>query len=626
MRALPSLIAATFLATAFAAAQTLQQHPPDDNATHLTAGTQLVIVDVVVQDHDGHPVHGLKREDFQLNENKSPQTIHTFEERTAPPHDAKGPAMLPLPPGTFTNYTPVPPGGTLNILLLDALNTPMKDQSYVRYQLQQYVNKADPGTRIAIFGLTTRLTILQGFTADPQVLKDAVDHKLIPRSSVLLDDPAGTNTDSIMSSDLGGQVSANVAQFEAMTQSFQLQMRLQYTLDAFNMLARYVSGFPGRKNLIWFSGSFPLNILPDATLADPFAVVASGEDEFRETTNLLTRAQVAVYPIDARGLMTNPMFDASHSGHNMTGPAFAAGTMKFNEAQASEHITMEAMANDTGGHAYYNTNGLADAVAKAIEASSNYYSITYTPTDHRQTGDYRHINVALTGPHATQGLQLAYRQGYFSNDAKHPNSSDQATFSSTLSIDGHAAASYAQAALARGAPTPEDILFKVRVLPASTTTEDTLAPNNEPDPHGTLKGPYRRFLIDYAALATSLTFTTQPDGSRKGAIEFTTLVYTPDGQLINGMGKTIELNLTADQYQRFLQAAHTGAGVQAHLEVSVPIKQQTYLRIAIHDIPSNRFGVVEIPTSTVIHLAPAPAAQPTSTTTPRTTTPTSPPQ
>ena len=605
MRALPSLIAATLLTTTFAAAQTLQQ--PND-ATHLNATTQLVIVDVVVQDHDGHPVHGLKREDFQLNENKSPQTIHTFEEHTAQPHIASGPAVPPLPPGTFTNYTPVPPAGALNILLLDSLNTPMKDQSYVRYQLQQYVNKADPGTRIAIFGLTTRLTILQGFTSDPKVLKDAVDHKLIPRSSVLLDDPDGTNTDSLMSSDLGGQVSANVAQFEAMTQSYQLQLRLQYTLDAFNMLARYVSGFPGRKNLIWFSGSFPLDILPDATLADPFAVVASGEDEFRETTNLLTRAQVAVYPIDARGLMTNPAFDASRSGHNLSGPAFAADTSKFNQAQATEHITMEAMANDTGGHAYYNTNGLADAVAKAIEAGSNYYSITYTPTDHRQTGDYRHINIALTGLHATQGLQLAYRQGYFSNDAKHPNSNDQATFSSALPIDGHAAASYAQAAMARGAPTPEDILFKVRVLPASTTTEDTLAPNNEPDPHGTVKGPYRRFNIDYAALATSLTFTTQPNGSHKGSVGFTTFVYTPDGQLINATGKTIELNLTADQYERFITAAHSGAGIQGHLEVSVPLKQQTYLRIAIHDLPSNRFGVVEVPTSTVIHLPPAPAA------------------
>ena len=57
---------------------------------------------------------------------------------------------------------------------------------------------------------------------------------------------------------------ANLQQFEAEQQSFQLQLRARYTLDALNQLARYMSALPGRKNLIWFSGSFPVNILPDA--------------------------------------------------------------------------------------------------------------------------------------------------------------------------------------------------------------------------------------------------------------------------------------------------------------------------------------------------------------------------
>ena len=90
----------------------------------------------------------------------------------------------------------------------------------------------------------------------------------------------------------------------------QTQMRTQYTLDAFNALAHYLANFPGRKNLIWFSGSFPLQIEPDPTLNDPFAVMADSNEEFRETTNLLALAQTAVYPVDARGLMTAPMFDA----------------------------------------------------------------------------------------------------------------------------------------------------------------------------------------------------------------------------------------------------------------------------------------------------------------------------
>ena len=614
------------LLVAAAGAQTKTPEPPPThpaNATVLHAGTQLVIVDVVVQDHDGHPIHGLKREDFALLEDKKPQEISTFEEHTTGSPPKPGPTMPNMPPGTFTDYTPVPPNGTLNILLLDALNTPMKDQSYVRYQLQQYVNKADPGTRIAIFGLNNRLTILQGFTSDPQILKDAVDHKLLPRASNLLDDPVGTDSDSdLMSGGFGGaQVSANVAQFEAMTASFQMQLRMQYTLDAFNVLARYLSGFPGRKNLIWFSGSFPLDILPDASLADPFSVVASSEDEFRETTNLLTRSQVAVYPIDARGLMTQPVFSASRSGRGMTtGPAFANAIASFGQSQAMEHITMEAMANDTGGHAFYNTNGLADAVAKAIEAGSNYYTLAYTPANHKWDGNYRNIAVKLSG--AYSAYKLAYRQGYFADDPDHPRTKEDAqAITQTASVQNHTAESYAQAAMARGAPTPQDILFKVRVLPSTTTTEDALAPGNvpDPDPKSKFKGPYRRFDVDFAALAAAVTLVPQSDGSHTGAVEFTVLLYDPDGKLLNATGKSVNLNLNPEDYKQYIQAAKAGTGIGAHLEISAPVKQETYLRIAIHDVPANHFVVVELPVSSVSRLPPVPpqpSQQPAAATTP----------
>ncbi len=132
------------------------------------------------------------------------------------------------------------------------------------------------------------------------------------------DDPMyDTMADGLGNDPDAAMLLANLQQFEAEQQSFQLQLRARYTLDALNQLARYMSNLPGRKNLIWFSGSFPINILPDADLQNPFAVVASAEDEFRETVDLLARSQVAVYPIDARGLMTNPMLSATQSGSTM---------------------------------------------------------------------------------------------------------------------------------------------------------------------------------------------------------------------------------------------------------------------------------------------------------------------
>src|ERR1700744_72095 len=131
---------------------------------------------------------------------------------------------------------------------MDALNTPLKDQRFVRSQLQQDVIHADPKAHIAIFGLTNRLIFLQGFSSDPEALKDAVEHKLIPRASVLLEDPAGRGSDtqslSDITNDMGpamAQLSANLEQFAAEQQSFPLQLRQQYTLDAFNDLAHYLA-------------------------------------------------------------------------------------------------------------------------------------------------------------------------------------------------------------------------------------------------------------------------------------------------------------------------------------------------------------------------------------------------
>src|ERR1700722_9980054 len=96
----------------------------------LKAHTQLVIVDVVVTDSHQNPVHNLKATDFTLLENKDPQQIKTFEEHTAL-SDAKPQPIPPMPPGIFPNWTPTPPNSAVNILLLDTLNTPLQDQSFV---------------------------------------------------------------------------------------------------------------------------------------------------------------------------------------------------------------------------------------------------------------------------------------------------------------------------------------------------------------------------------------------------------------------------------------------------------------------------------------------------------------
>ena len=587
------------------------------------AGTQLVIVDVVVEDRSGHPIHGLTRDSFVLTEQKKPQAIRNFEEHTAAADKKPGLPMPPMPPGVFTDYTPVAPDSTLNILLIDALNTPMKDQVFVRQQLLDYIKHERPGINVAIFGMTNRLVMLQGFTSDPAVLRAAVEHHFNSKASPLLDDPVGSGGGPEKMSDMmqdangapaGGaaaaafaQTLAAIQQFEAEQASVQTQMRTQYTLDEFNALAHYLANFPGRKNLIWFSGSFPLQIEPDPTINDPFAVMADSNEEFRETTNLLALAQTAVYPVDARGLMTAPMFDVTTSGNKYARnpSAFTNDAMKFGQSQADEHMTMEQMASDTGGHAFYNTNGLASAVAEAIDAGSNYYTLTYNPTDHKWNGVYRNIHVELAGSVAAQGAKLAYRHGYYADDPQRPlkRSDLPAKATPTAPTPGaladHAAEAYSRAAISRGAPAPSDILFKVRVVPLTGKNDDALAPDNQANPNGKMKAPYRTFAVDYVALPGDFSMAPQSDGRRTGAIEFSVFVYDADGNLLNISDKKAPLNLDPATYKRFMSSP-----VRIQLMVSAPVKQESFMRLIIHDVPSNHYGVVEIPTAEVGHLPP----------------------
>ena len=630
LKCLPALILSAFAFTTFTSAQAPppnQSGPPKQTSQSAVAtlhsGTQLVIVDVVVTDKNQKPVHGLKASDFTLTEEYVPQVVKHFEEHTAlTPADAtKFPPMPKMPPGVFTNFTPEPVNGAVNLLLFDALNTPLTDQMFVRQQLLAYLNAAPPGTRIAIFGLTTRLTILQGFTSDPALLKAAASGSVGKNSPLLQGSVGGGGIQNSMADDMedaGADATAvaNLRQFDAQQQSFQLQLRVKYTLDAMNQLARYLSSIPGRKNLIWFSGSFPISILPDitGTLPDPFAVVADSEDEFRDTVNLLARSQVAVYPIDARGLQTSPVFQATTTRNYTRNPArMMQDQNKFSSDNFAEHATMSEMAEATGGHAFYNTNGLAQAVATAISDGSNFYTLTYTPANPGRDGKFRKIKVQL----AREGVNLSYRHGYYADDPdkgppvikSQPSKSgitDAAVTGATQNTLQNM-----RVAMMRGSPTPTEILMKVAVYPTgpATQTEDNPAPGNILSEK--TRGPFRRYSVSYAISPNDITFLRTPDGKIHADFELVIFVFNPDGLLVNRLSSDLHIASTLDDIRK-----NVAQGIQFRQEISAPAKGEYFLRIVVHDSHRDHFGAVEIATSEVRNLtpvtapAPAPAAPP----------------
>jgi VWFA-related protein len=597
-------------------AQPRSTQPLTGSVPTIQTNARLVIVDVMVTDHSGMPIHGLKATDFTLAENGTAQTVKNFEEHLAlTAADAVRLEPMPvLPPDVFTNYTPAPPNGAVNVVLLDALNTPLVDQMYMRQQLLEYLKSLPPGARVAIFGLTDRLVILQSFTSDPAVLRSVLE-KNRGKGSPLLDDQVGgggiQNSVADNMEDMGvenwgvdADTIANVREFEELQQNFQKQSRIKYTLDAFNQLARYLAIIPGRKNVIWFSASFPIDILPDidGMQTNPFEFAASFEDEFRQTTDLLGRSQVAVYPVDARGITSSPVVAATTT-RNYVGSRgsqrMAQDQAKFFVDTTNEHSTMASMADATGGHAFYNTNDLTNAVAQAVDQGSNFYTLAYAPSDPTMDGKLRRIKVQTTHP----GVTLTYRKGYYADppekiSTEAANSASAMHDQAVTATNGLTPRETMRLAMTRGAPTPSDILMNVGVAPmtAASATESVPAPANSPTPKG--RGPWRRYGVNYQIDPTGLVFFRGGDGKVHADFDLVVFVYSADGSVLNMLVNSGHVADTMDGVRQLIKE-----GIYFHQEVSAPAKGVSFLRIAVHDLHRDHYGVVEVATSQVKNTA-----------------------
>jgi VWFA-related protein len=580
---------------------------PQTAGTTLHARSDLVVVDVVVTGRNGKPVHGLKASDFSLQEDGAKQTIGHFEEHSASTvTDATLFDALPRrPPGIYSNYTPAPVNGAATLLLLDSVNTPWKDQGWVRQQLLVLLKTLAPGTRIAIFGLGDRLTVLQGFTSDPRVLERVVERQFGKPSSALDDAASGGGMENAAADDLedagvDADTVANVRQFAEQVQSFQLQQRAQTTLDAMNTIAHFLAGIPGRKNLIWFSGSFPVNILPDTTGTglDPFALITNKEGEFRETVDLLARSQVAVYPIDAGSLTSSPLYDVSKSQNYLGAKGIARmnqdRTNYFNDL-GQNHETMVRMAEATGGRAFLNPGGLAQTVATAVEEGSNFYTLTYMPAKPVGDGRFRKIKLEVTKP----GVTLAYRHGYYAYDAAAQNSPRRAKLIDTA-VSGGADAGTMQMAITRGAPVPTEILMKAGVYPVGAASEMTEAAATDNVPR--VKGPYRDFSVTYAIDPAGICFLSDGAGNARADFEVAVMVFDAEGKLVNSVGDTVHMSASV---QDTLRAVATG--IHYNQRISVPVPGEYFLRLAVHDLNRDHYGAIELAVAEVKNL-PVPKA------------------
>jgi VWFA-related protein len=452
----------------------------------------------------------------------------------------------------------------------------------------EYLGKIPPGTPIAIFTLASHLRLITGFTTDPALLAKVLKGKTAASSpSVVLEDQANSVQlqveNQIYDMELGGITGAQIdalQKFEDDYTAIQANLRVQVTLDAFEELARYLSGIPGRKNVIWFSGSFPITIDPDPDLPQWKRYVDEFGTEIRKTDALLTAARVAVYPVDARGLMTPTTANANYtpSGNFMKGNnPISKDYTNFLSNTAEEHASMQTVAEETGGKAFFNTNDLKGAVESVIEDGSSYYTIAYVPPSAKLDGSFRRIKVTTD----RGGDKLVYRDGYYAEPGYGPGSGAQNPQGANLITS----------AVLHGAPPSTQILLEARVLPSTDAQFDHVTLPTDPAGKmaASIKGPPHLYVVDLSIDPRGMTFGDAADGGHDARIEFLLVGYDAEGNRVNYQDKTLGITLNPKQFENIM-----ANGLHARMFLDLPAGPG-FLRIALQDLNAGRAGSLEVP-------------------------------
>jgi VWFA-related protein len=407
------------------------------------------MVNVVVNDKHGKPVDDLHRDDFVLRDNGQEQKIAMFaleEAGEAANTRVSLPAHL-----TFTNR-PGPGGTAVTAFLFDELNTRLTDQQLAKSDFLHYLRNLPPTERVAVFVLGDSLSLLHDFSQDMASLLDAINR----HTNRVNPEAAASQAAGVSSNSLTGD-RTTTAQWDGFLQSsnrpyadYAETERATRTAAALETVAGHLQGIPGRKTLIWISGGFPIQLglhgssdsIPqsdpgarqstrrgagagatgsaksgaktggnepsNSTASSSSAAELPGtglsfESDVARAIRALNEADVAVYPVDARGVMVAAAFQADRSSYGKRNKPPKAGS-----AQDFNYETLETLAVETGGRAFHHINDLSAAIREAAGDARVSYSLAFYPSTDRLDNSYHRLDVSVQRP----GLRARYRPGY----------------------------------------------------------------------------------------------------------------------------------------------------------------------------------------------------------------------
>jgi VWFA-related protein len=564
-----------------------QPSPQTPQAPAVRATTRLVWLSVVVKDKNGNPVPDLTSADFSIRDEKKPQAIRFFRVDSNEPPKA---APKPLPADIYTNRpqdaASVPPNVT--VILFDGLNTKLSDQAQARDQVSQFLKQIQPNDRVALYALGRELHVLQDFTRDSSRVVAALRKS---RGESTMDLDASTPDQLQTGNDAMDLLLKDAFQREA---SYYIQERVHLTVAALTEISQHLASLPGRKNLVWVSGSFPFSVgyenVEDLQLKldDPTDEQRMFAEDIEKAARALNDADIAVYPVDARGLQGldmnpprpftglagSPAMNAnSHSGASGAGGGRrelpAAGSRSggspsnlLKSPDTTNLDTMNTLANRTGGRAFYNTNDIMGAVRKAIDDSRLTYEIGYYPEDVKWNGAFHNVEVKVARP----GVEVRARKGYFAlTQPKLTPESRQAAIQMALAspIDATQVGFVTQVRAA-DVPGARTLFVAVKV-----------APND----------------IDFELA----------DGKYSGAMEYVLAQMDDSSKVLDGTGETFQLHYLPAQYDRARATWLTfSKTVPYHADA-------THLRLIVRDPTTGKIGAVDIPLASYFSVQSKPA-------------------
>jgi hypothetical protein len=304
-------------------------------------------------------------------------------------------------------------------------------------------------------------------------------------------------------------------------------------------------------------------------------VVRNYNPEIQKTANLLANARVSIYALSAEGLTANTVVEGAdqdrlYADQRLDTEERAREQRSKAQESVANRNSLERLAEQTGGEAIYDTNGLASALAKTVNDGSHYYSLTYKPSELKMDGSFRQIRIKL----AQGNYKLSYRRGYYADNSR-----------ASVPVE-HAQPDLLMPLMVRGMPDFTEIQCRVRVAPLDTQpkTDADIAGENR-----SLKRPFTRYGVDVGFRLGDLRLERGEGGKYHGEIEVAAVAYDAEGNPINwGVLKPV-LDLPPEAYNRMM-----GTGVRVHLDIDIP--QGDYLlRTGIYDLRSGTAGTLGIP-------------------------------